>query len=236
MISSIPKWVGDLFANSLHPNSKAIEISYITPEIKKIRFKGDIAKMSFEIGLANAIRVSETEFRNYTVAYYDKKNGIFDILFHIHGNGIGSQYINAVKRDDELYISIPRGRKIYNSNIKQQFFFGDETSFGVAYALLHFFKKNNHQFQFYFELNEINKGVPEQLGLENVSIYPKKGLFKDEEWLSNLPPLKTEEWNEANFILLGNAKSVQIFRKILKNKTRGNIESQGYWLEGKKGL
>ncbi|RZJ68922.1 MAG: siderophore-interacting protein, partial [Flavobacterium sp.] len=43
-------------------------------------------------------------------------------------------------------------------------------------------------------------------------------------------------WNTTNFALVGNVKSVQTFRKVLKDKMQGNIYSQGYWLEGKKGL
>jgi len=235
MISSIPKWVSSLFGNTMRPNVKVIETSYISPQIKKIRFQGDISKWSFRIGYANVVRVSETEFRNYTVADHDKEKGIFEIIFHIHGNGIGSKYIDALQTNDELFISPPRGKKMYDKNVKQQFFFGDETSLGVALALLPLLKKNNHQFQFYFELDEKNKSVPELLGLENYNTFPKNNS-RNEKWISNLPLFQTDEWNTANFALVGNVKSVQTFRKVLKDKKQGNIYSQGYWLEGKKGL
>lgn len=236
MISSIPKWVSNLFGNAMRPNVKVIETIYISPQIKKIRFQGEISKWSFQIGYASVVRVSETEFRNYTVAYHDKEKGIFDIIFHIHGNGIGSKYINALNLNDELFISPPRGKKLYNKDVKQQLFFGDETSLGVAFALLPFLKRNNHQFQFYFELDEVSKNIPELLGLENYTVFPKNNLFRNENWISNLPLFKTDEWNTTNFALVGNVKSVQTFRKVLKDKIQGNIYSQGYWLEGKKGL
>ncbi len=236
MISSIPKWVSNLFGSAMKPNVKVLEIAYISPQIKKIRFQGDISKWSFQIGYANVIRASETEFRNYTVAYHDTKNGIFDIIFHIHGNGVGSKYIDTLQANDELFISPPRGKKLYEQNAEQQLFFGDETSLGVAFALLPLLKKNNHQFQFYFELDEENKTIPELLKLENFTVFPKNNSFRNEKWVSDLPLFKTDEWNTANFALVGNVKSVQVFRKVLKDKTRGNIYSQGYWLEGKKGL
>ncbi len=236
MISSIPKWVSNLFGSTMRPNVKVVETHYICPHIKRIRFQGDISKWSFKIGYASVVRVSETAFRNYTIAYYDKATGLFDILFHIHGNEIGSQFIDNLKTHDELFISRPRGKKLYDSSIKQQFFFGDETSFGVAYALLPLLKKNNHHFQFYFELDEMNAIIPKLLKLENYTVFPKNSSFRDEKWISNLPLFNTDEWNTANFALVGNAKSVQIFRKVLKDKTQGSIYSQGYWLEGKKGL
>lgn len=236
MISSLPKWVSNLFGSTMRPNVKVLETSYLNPQIKKIRFQGDISKWSFQIGYASVVRVSETEFRNYTVAYHDTKNGIFDIVFHIHGNGVGSSYIDLLQVNDELFISPPRGKRLYDKKAKQQFFFGDETSLGIAFAFLPLLKKNNHQFQFYFELDEANKNVPELLELENFTVFPKNNSFRNEKWINDLPLFKTDEWNTANFALLGNVKSVQTFRKVLKDKTQGNIYSQGYWLEGKKGL
>lgn len=236
MISSIPKWMIALFGNKLSPNVTVVEITFISLQIKKIRFQGDISEWDFSIGYASVIRVSETEFRNYTVAYHNKENGVFDIIFHIHGNGVGSKFIESLKVSDELFISPPRGKKLYEQNEQQQFFFGDETSLGVAFAILPLLKKNNHQFQFYFELDEENKSVPELLELENYTVFTKNNSFRNEKWLNTLPLFQTQEWNKSNFALVGNAKSVQTFRKVLKDKKQGNIYSQGYWLEGKKGL
>lgn len=236
MISSIPKWVGNLFGNTLQPNVKIIEVTYISPAIKKIRFQGNISKWNFQIGYASVVRVSETEFRNYTVAFHDKEKGIFDIIFHLHGNGVGSQHIDTLQANDELFISPPRGKKLYTPGVRQQFFFGDETSLGVAFALLPLLKKNHHQFQYYFELDDVNKDVPRILGLENYNVFPRDHAFRNEKWISNLPLFQDSKWKTANFALVGNVKSVQTFRKVLKHKLQGNIYSQGYWLEGKKGL
>ncbi len=236
MISTIPKWIGNLFEASLRPNVKVLETSYLSPQIRKIRFQGNISKMNFQIGYANVIRVSETEYRNYSVAYYDREKGIFDIIFHIHGNGVGSRYIADLNRGDDLFISPPRGKKQYNPDIKQQFIFGDETCLGVVNSFLPYLKKNKHQFQFYFELDDENKNVPKNLELENYTIFPKNDLFRNENGIKDLPLFKNSEWDTASFVLIGNVKSVQTFRKVLKDETRGIISSQGYWLEGKTGL
>lgn len=236
MISSIPKWMSGLFEGSLRPNMKVLTISSLSPHVKKIRFQGDISKMTFQIGYANVVRVSETEFRNYTAAYHDVQRGILDFIFHIHGNGVGSDHINSLKTGGDLYIGPSRGIKQYNPGIQQQFIFGDETSLGFAYSFQPVLKKNNHQFRFYFELDEENKHVPRLLGLENCVVFPKDSSFRNEKWISNLPVFQTPEWHSAGFALTGNVKSVQAFRNVLKNKTKGKISSQGYWLEGKKGL
>lgn len=236
MISSTPKWVGDLMEGFSSP-AKIIGIHYLTPHIKKISFEGNPAQLNLKVGYANVIRVSETEFRNYTVAAHDPGRGTMEIIFHVHGNGVGSNYIHALKPGDELRISMARGQKQYDTAVKKQFLFGDETSLGIASSFLPYLKKNSHDFQFYFELDEENKNVPELLGFENCTVFPKNGSFKNEEWISRLPLFKTPYRKDANFILTGNVRSVQAFRKALKDYgVSGKIFAKGYWLEGKKGL
>ncbi|MBB6130620.1 FAD-binding oxidoreductase [Mucilaginibacter lappiensis] len=236
MISRMPKWVGDWLESAAGPRLTVLEAAYITPTIKKIRFQGDISKMNFLIGGASVIRVSDTDYRNYTVVCQDIEKGILEIIFHIHGNGVGSRYIDTLKTSDELYISSPRGRAPYDPKVKRYLIYGDETSLGLACSLLPFLKKNEHHFHFYFELDEANKNAPRLLGLENFTAFPKNGLFNNEKWIKDLPVFQVAGWQAANFVLTGNATSVQTFRKVLKNATIGKVIAQGYWLEGKKGL
>ncbi len=236
MISTIPKWIGDLLENSVGPSVTVLETVYITPAIKKICFQGNISKMNFLIGGASVIRVSDTEYRNYTIAYHNIEKGILEIVFNIHGNGVGSRYMDTLKTGDKIHISSPRGHKAYDPTVKQHFIFGDETSLGLACSLLPSLKENNHQFQFYFELDEENINAPQSLGLENFTVFPKNNSFRNEKWISDLPIVKASDWQTAKFILAANVKSVQTFRKVLKNTATGKIFAQGYWLEGKKGL
>lgn len=238
MISKLPKWAADLTekSSSIMSDMKVLEVDYISSNIKRIRFQGDISRMNFQIGYANVIRVSDTEFRNYTASYHNIREGILEIIFHIHGKGVGCQYIDGLQPKDELRISIPRGKKMYDETIRQQFIFGDETSLGLACSILPILQMNKHQYQFYFELENENKNAPKLLGLDNYTVFPKTDTFKNTQWISELPVFNAGEWNTASYILTGNVKSVQTFRKILKDQSRGNIVSQGYWLEGKKGL
>lgn len=236
MISTIPKWIGNLLEGTLRPNARVIAISRLSPQVKRIRFQGELSKMNYQIGYAHVIRVSETEYRNYTVASHDVKEGSVDIVFHIHGNGVGSDFIDGLIIGDEIYISSPRGHKEYDPRVQTQLIFGDETSLGLACSFQEVLKSNHHQFQFYFELNDENVAVPELLGLENFTVFPKNGSFANEKWLADLPIFKSADWQDANYILTGNVNSVRTFRKALKNFTNGKVSSKGYWLEGKKGL
>ncbi len=236
MISRIPKWIGDWLESSTGPRLTVLATNYITSSVKKITFQGNVYKMDFIIGGASVIRVSETDYRNYTVAHHDIEKGIIEIIFHIHGNGTGSTYINTLKTGDELYISSPRGHRAYDPKVKQYVFFGDETTLGLACSLYSALKQNDHQFQFIFELDDENKDAPKVLGLENHTVFAKDGSFSSEIWLRNLPLFQSPEFKTTNFVLTGNVKSVQALRKVLKNFNTGKILAQGYWLEGKKGL
>lgn len=236
MISSLPKWMTDLFEGSLRPNMKVSGISSLSPYIKKISFHGDISKMPFQIGYASVLRVSKTEFRNYTVAHHDMQKGTLDIIFHIHGNGLGSELIDSLKTGDDFYVGPSRGIKLYHPNSDKHLIFGDETSLGLACAFQSALKSDERQFRFYFELDKENKEVPQLLGLENCTVFQKDGSFRNEKWISDLPVFQTLEWHSASFALTGNVKSVQAFRNVVKTRTKGRVSSQGYWLEGKKGL
>lgn len=236
MISTIPKWAGELLESVVGQRAEVIHAKYLSPYLKKVRFRSNIAHMNFQIGYASVIRVNDIEYRNYTIAYHDIRTGILDIIFHLHDNGPGSQYAHNLNIGDQLYISNPRGRKIYQQKIKHQFFFGDETSLGLACSLLPMLKQNKHLFQFYLELDDENKEVPALLGLENYQIFPKDGSFSHEKWIADLPIFYDEEWLDASYILVGNVISIQTFRKVLKNKGAKRISAQGYWSQGKKGL
>ncbi len=239
MLSKLPKWAADLTENvdAIMCDVQVLGYTYLSSDIKRIRFRGDLSRMNFQIGFANAIRVSNTEFRNYTTAYHNVKTGILDIIFYLNRKGVGSSYINSLSVGDKLKISIPRGKKLYNPNVKHQFIFGDETSLGLACSFLPVLKKNKHHYRFYFELNQHNENVPELLGLEHTRVFPPNSVVNNEKELHKLQIFQTIDRQEVSFILTGNVHSIQVIRRVLKKKSySGRILSQGYWLEGKKGL
>ncbi len=236
MISTMPKWLGNLFSNALRPNMQVISIVRLSPQLKRIRFRGDLSKMNMESGYAHVIRVSETEYRNYTAAYYNKQEGLLDIIFHIHGTGPGSAYADNLEVGDEIFISSPRGKKAYDAKAGQHIVFGDETVLGLACSLLPVLAQGGHACQFYFELEAANKEVPGLLGFKNYTVFNKNESFRNRTWIAALPLFQENDIRHSRFVLAGNVKSVLAFREALKTHAVTNINSQGYWLEGKTGL
>ncbi|HEX8608382.1 MAG TPA: FAD-binding oxidoreductase, partial [Pedobacter sp.] len=90
----VPKWVANAMETVFSSQIRKVvvtEIIYLNPHIVKVSFKGNLEKIKFRSGQAIAIRVNETNFRNYTPSHWDSKKGIFEVIFHLHGNGPGSQ-------------------------------------------------------------------------------------------------------------------------------------------------
>lgn len=98
-------------------------------------------------------------------------------------------------------------------------------------------KKNKHLYQFYFELDPENENVPGLLGLDNYTVVAKNETFNHVNKVGNLPLFQMAGWQQGNFIITGNARSVQTIRKALKqHPVSGSIMVQAYWAEGKAGL
>ncbi|WP_333863713.1 FAD-binding oxidoreductase [Sphingobacterium sp.] len=236
---SAPKWLFDTleFLTPKLPSTEVVETVFLSKTVKKICFKGDLKNVQFAVGSFIDFRVNDTEARRYSVSYADTEKGLFEFVVYLNGKGCGSRLMADLKVGDHIVMYKPRGVSRYYDKTAQRFvIFGDETSLALACSFFPVLKKNKQQFVFIFELDEENKDVPKLLGLENCLIFPKNFLLSKEEWVSQLPTINISDWQDANFVLTGNVKSAQMFRKTIKEKVSANVYLHGYWLAGKKGL
>lgn len=238
---TVPKWINDVLekmAPSMLRMVKVVNTTYINTNLKKIRVKGDFSTLNFDSGFTISFRVNANDLRHYTVSYGNTEEGIMESIVYLHGDAVGSNFIDELKPgEEEIKMAVLGSDKQYNPEIKKQLIFGDETSLSLMASFLPALKQNQHEFQFYIELDEENKGIPEILGLKNYIIFSKQDVFRNREKIRKLPLFKDNEWTDANIVLTGNVTSLQNFRKILKEKNhKGKIYVKGYWLEGKKGL
>lgn len=236
---SAPKWLFDITERLLLPKIPLMEVSmseYLSPTVKKIQFKGTFDSLQFQVGSYLDFRVSDTEARRYTVSYIDPQKETLEFIVHLHGEGQGRQFMEDLKVGNKIVVSAPRSHKCYEKSFKNYLLFGDETSLALACSFLPVLINNHHQFHFYFELEQANQDVPKLLGIPNCTVFAKDGSFLNENWISKLPIFQDATSNDTTFVLTGNAKSVQTFKKAIKSSTKAKIFSHGYWLEGKKGL
>lgn len=240
---NVPKWVADQMENLLSSKYLDVEVTETvkySPEIKKIMFRAKLDRIDFYPGSSMVFRTSDRELRHYTPSIFDRETGIFEVLFHIHGNGPGSSLADRLSPGDRLKVSAPGGKKLYDKDKTFHFFFGDETSLSFYAALLTEINKNNQWARGIFELNEINRDIPGGLGYDVKTVLRtpeepgREAILLLEECITAKPEL----FKQSVFYLTGNIASVQKFRAVLKKHgvSSKNIKLQGYWAEGSIGL
>ena len=235
-----PKWFNDTvetLLGSKMPLVRVTETAYLNQFIKRIRLQGDLKGWNCEPGYATGVRISDTEYRNYTPAFEDVEKGIVELIVHLHSDAPGSRYMNNLSAGDELKLIMPRGKKVYSEDATQYFFFGDETTLALACALKERLKKNKALLHFYFELDAENKNIPAILGLDNYRVLSKNKTLAHVELVNQLPLFQMPGFKDATFIVSGNATTVQTVRRAIKQHgVNGNIVAQAYWAAGKTGL
>lgn len=240
---NVPKWVANQMESLLFSKYLDIEVTetiLYSPEIKKITFSGALSHIDFYPGLSMVFRVSDRELRHYTPSAFDRETGMFEILFHIHGNGPGSKLADRLLPGDRLKVSVPGGRKLYDKDRMFHFFFGDETSLSFYDALLREINRNHQWARGIFELNVINRNIPEDLGYDVMTVLrtPDDPAREAITLLEAFITAHSERVQQSVFYLTGNVASVQKFRTTLKKHgvSSRNIKLQGYWAEGSVGL
>lgn len=220
------------------PLTEVVSIALLSPSLKKIQLQGNFSKIKIASGSYLSFKLNYTQVRTYTIAQVDRERDILELIVYLHKNGgPGLQFINQLRLGDTLNISNLRAN---STNLKLQttkyVFFGDESSLGLALSLLAKWQKEAYQFLFLFELEEENKNIPACLGIEKSIVFSKNQTFRNERRINQLAPIQSNAWENATFLLTGNAKSIEIFKKVINDKTQSKVYTRAYWTEGIEGL
>jgi NADPH-dependent ferric siderophore reductase len=241
-MARVPEWVANTMErvfNGLIRKVQVSKIAYESPYIVKMTFKGSFSNVNFKVGQAISIRVNKTSYRNYTPSYWDSENGVFQVVFHLHGGGPGSSYVSQLQLNDIVTIVLPRGFDVYRAEHKYHFLYGDETSIGLFESMQRVIEENGQEYIGILELNKESTDLKATgtLGLEIVDSSVEKAQ-KAIVFLDKIPERVWELWKDGAFYLIGNGRAIQKFRTALKDKgvKHKNIKTQPYWIEGKCGL
>jgi NADPH-dependent ferric siderophore reductase len=241
-MARVPEWVANAMEHIFNGSIRKVQVSKITyesPCIVKMTFKGSFCNVNFKVGQAISIRVNETSYRNYTPSYWNSENGVFQVVFHLHGGGPGSNYISQLQINDTITVVLPRGFDVYRAEHKYHFLYGDETSIGLFESLQRVIEENGQEYIGILELNKESTELKTNgtLGLEIIDSSVEKAQ-KAIALLDKIPQRVWELWKDGAFYLIGNGRAIQKFRNALKDKgvKFKNIKTQPYWIEGKCGL
>lgn len=238
---SLPKWINDTLENVMSSKFKECAVVHagnISKDLRLIRFASDLGDVSFEPAYAIGIRVNERDYRNYSPFNFNRQEGTFDVLFHLHNtDSVGSRFAHHLSEGDVTKILLPRGKRFFEPNAEIHFSMGDETSLGSSLAIKEVAEETGGSFACLHELEE--SSALKKLGLYGYHA-PKNDIQNIIEALNDF--LKEEKQavhhNEVVFYLTGNGNTMSLVRKFLKTKgvDAKCIRSQAYWMEGKKGL
>lgn len=239
----IPKWMADAIENLLPSkffDTLVVNTTYVNPEILKITFSADLLPIAFQSGWAIVLRTGVNDLRHYTISAFDQETGLFDILFHMHGNGPSSTFVSQLTVGEKLKMAIPTGRKMFVPESDHHFFFGDETSLSFILIMIAEISRKEGTYQGVVELREQNRTVAEQLHLTTKTVLrtaDSPGMHAI-SYLKELASRSDFPLEKYVFYLTGNVSSVQAFRKELKKigVHSKNIKFQGYWVEGSIGM
>ena len=174
--------------------------------------------------------------RTYTPIEWDAVAGRTRILGYAHGDGPGSAWVRGLKSRDECDIFGPRGSLDVSGVAGPLAILGDETSIGLAYALLHQDQARTVVCRFEVDDIEASRRATAHLGLADAMLFGRTDDSAHlEEMEATLPPLIAVG---ATFVLTGKAGTIQRLRQDLKRQAvpAARIVTKAYWAPGKTGL
>lgn len=174
--------------------------------------------------------------RTYTPIEWDDAAGRTRILGYAHGDGPGSSWVRRLEPGNECDIFGPRRSLDVGGAAVPLVVLGDETSIGLAHALLH--QDRTRTIACRFEVNDIaaSRSVVVCLGLEDAVPFARRDDDAHlEELEASLPSFAAAG---ATFVLTGKASTVQRPRQTLKRQAvpAARIVAKAYWAPGKTGL
>ena len=174
--------------------------------------------------------------RTYTPIEWDAVAGRISILGYDHGDGPGSAWVRGVKFGSECDIFGPRHSLDLSRTVGSLAIFGDETSIGLAHALLHHARARVVACRFEVDNVEASRCVTVRLGLDDAVLSGRsKSDMHLKEMEAALPALAAAG---ATFVLTGKAGTIQRMRQELKRQAvpAERIVAKAYWAPGKTGL
>jgi NADPH-dependent ferric siderophore reductase len=236
---SMPKWLNDsvenIFSNYIRETT-ITEIQNISESLKRIKFSSNLLGLEYKAGYSIEFRVNDTDYRRYTPYNFDRANNTFEILFHVHGNAGGCNFVQNLSVGDCVKYIIPRGKDLFKNDFEHHIVIGDETALGAALSIKDEVEGyGQYSFDSIFELDnhQILKDL-ELYGYYTLKDEPEKII----ESIDFLIKEKVIQLEKSAFYIFGNGKTLQTVRKSLKQKkiSSHQIFAQAYWIEGKKGL
>ena len=227
-MSSVKKILLKILGPLVLSKSKIVSNERLSPHFHLITIKGQALKKAQWIpGQKIQVQLKGDEMRSYTPTSWDESSGVMQTLVYMHGKGPGALWARDAKALDKVVVLGPKSSLKIDEAIKNVLFFGDETTFGLAYAL----KTNRSElnFHFFFECNDISESA---LALKKFNLSDAKtfGLNQMDNVANELKASFVHN-GETKIILSGKQQSIVALRERLyaMDIPREYIDKKVYW-------
>lgn len=175
--------------------------------------------------------------RTYTPIEWDAVAGRTRIFGYAHADGPGSAWLLGVRPGDQCDIFGPRHSLDRRDLTGPLAHFGDETSIGLAYALIH--RDSLQPVSCSLEVGSLEASRQNlgELGIDGgVRLFERRA--DDGHIVAMEECLSASVDDSIVFVLTGKAGTVQRLRQVLKRHDvpSSRIVTKAYWAPGKKGL
>ncbi len=237
---SVPtKWMADMMMKTMgkYLHDARVEGSeYLNNRFLKVTFQSDDFKtMEWSPGMEVEFRVSNTQFRHYTVSRWNAGTGHLDILFFLHGNTPGSNWARALVPAETVTVIGPAGRFLLDQACTNHVFLGDETTIGLFLAFRDCLGPGS-VYSGAIECDGKHITLPHRLGLEVDAV--KRWANSRGQALSGWLADTLLDIEDATYYIAGHAATNKLLQRRLMDYgvPSSRIKVKAYWADGKKGL
>lgn len=205
---------------------------------RRIAFEGPaLAGVDWRAGQKVQIAMREAFVtRTYTPIEWDGAAGRTTIVGYAHGSGPGSAWLRAVKPGDECDILGPRTSIDARAMAGPLALFGDETSIGLAAAIIHQDRERSCRCHFEVEDRTSAERVVTGLGIAGAALSARVDADRHLADMEGALPELIK--SDGSFVLTGKAGTIQRLRQSLRQHgvPARRVVTKAYWAPGKIGL
>jgi len=238
-MASIGKKIGDSLKKLLFREVQVTGFQELSASFKRLELAGDALKTA-RCAPGDKVQLAlDAGARTYSPFAWDGAAGRMSLLVYLHGNTSSVAWAKGVPEGERLYLFGPRSSLALGSLSGPVVLFGDETSFGVARALLES-RPGVSELGFVFETSHAGES---RLVLDALEL-PSDSLIERTPDDAQLPAVEERlraalARNPASHLVFtGKAQSIQALRKALKARPVAHASQtvKAYWSPGKRGL
>jgi ferric-chelate reductase (NADPH) len=174
------------------------------------------------------IKVSDAELRSYTPSLWEKDKKTFQTLIYNHRSGPGAQWSEAVLPQTKVQVVGPRKSLDITEFNRNILFFGDETTYGLAYALVN--SKHNFSIKCFFEGSHLDESVTalKHLGLDDQIFYERT---TNDSHLKDCLEKMLSIYKDEIIIISGKMSSIRYMENALLDRgiSEELIVKKRYW-------